>query len=166
MSKSPTTTSDSKDIRVLAKLMADHDLTEIDIQQKDGSRMTLKRHPVTMAPIMPTAMAAAPTSRSAAAQPEVASPASPPPSQVDEEAGLSRINSPMVGTFYVSSSPQAKPFVNVGDRVKPDSTVCIIEAMKVFNEIKAETSGTVVKVLVASGKTVEFGQSLFLIKPD
>ncbi|MFW6032924.1 MAG: acetyl-CoA carboxylase biotin carboxyl carrier protein, partial [Phycisphaeraceae bacterium] len=73
------------------------------------------------------------------------------------------IDSPMVGTFYSSPTPDAKAFVAVGDTVEPDTVVCIIEAMKVFNEIKAETSGTITKVLVENGQAVEFGQPLFEI---
>ena len=69
------------------------------------------------------------------------------------------------GTFYFAASPDAKPFVAIGGRVNPDSVVCIIEAMKVFNEIKAETSGVIAKVLVSNGQAVEFGQPLFMVKP-
>ena len=72
----------------------------------------------------------------------------------------------MVGTFYTSSSPDAKPFVAVGDHVDEDTVVCIVEAMKVFNEIKAEVNGTIEKVLVGSGQAVEFEQPLFQIRPD
>ena len=81
-------------------------------------------------------------------------------------AGLAEIKSPMVGTFYASPSPDAKPFVRVGDRVGPDTDVCIIEAMKVFNNIKAETSGTIEKVLAEGGQAVEYGQVLFLVRPS
>jgi acetyl-CoA carboxylase biotin carboxyl carrier protein len=72
----------------------------------------------------------------------------------------------MVGTFYSSSSPEAKAFVSVGSTVDEDTDVCIIEAMKVFNNIKAETRGTIAKILVTNGQTVEFGQPLFLVKPS
>jgi len=71
----------------------------------------------------------------------------------------------MVGTFYAQANPDSPPFVSVGAAVAPDKTVCIIEAMKIFNEIKAECSGTIVKVLVKNGEPVEFGQALFLVKP-
>ena len=72
----------------------------------------------------------------------------------------------MVGTFYEASSPEADPFVQVGDRVTEDSIVCIIEAMKVFNEIRAEMSGTIEKVLVKNAQTVEFGAPMFVVRPD
>ncbi|MEM7627779.1 MAG: acetyl-CoA carboxylase biotin carboxyl carrier protein, partial [Planctomycetota bacterium] len=83
----------------------------------------------------------------------------------DSDDGTITIDSPMVGTFYTSSSPDAEAFVSVGDTVKPDDVVCIVEAMKVFNEIKADVSGKVVEVLVETGQAVEFGQPLFKIKP-
>ncbi|MFA6169223.1 MAG: acetyl-CoA carboxylase biotin carboxyl carrier protein [Candidatus Margulisiibacteriota bacterium] len=81
-----------------------------------------------------------------------------------EEEGLIAITSPMVGTFYRTPSPESPAFVEVGDSVQPGKVVCIIEAMKLFNEIEAEVSGKIVKVLVESGKPVEYGQKLFLIK--
>jgi acetyl-CoA carboxylase biotin carboxyl carrier protein len=99
-----------------------------------------------------------------AASPGGGSTAPPPP--VDEEAGLKHIKSPMVGTFYAAPSPDAKPFVNVGSKVDEETDVCVIEAMKVFNNIKAELRGTIAKILVSSGQAVEFGQTLFLVKPS
>jgi acetyl-CoA carboxylase biotin carboxyl carrier protein len=84
----------------------------------------------------------------------------------DTEAGLVPIKSPMVGTFYSASTPDAKAFVSVGSQVDEDTDVCIIEAMKVFNNIKAEMRGTISKILVTNGETVEFGQPLFLVKPS
>jgi acetyl-CoA carboxylase biotin carboxyl carrier protein len=71
----------------------------------------------------------------------------------------------MVGTFYAAPSPDAKPFVSVGSRVDEETDVCVVEAMKVFNNIKADTRGTIAKILVSNGETVEFGQTLFLVKP-
>ncbi|MBE3069358.1 MAG: acetyl-CoA carboxylase, biotin carboxyl carrier protein, partial [Planctomycetes bacterium] len=76
------------------------------------------------------------------------------------------INSPMVGTFYVASSPEAEAFVEVGDHVSEDTVVCVIEAMKVFNEIRAEMSGTVEKVLVKDAQAVDFGAPMFVVRPD
>ena len=89
-----------------------------------------------------------------------------PAPAADADAGLVAIESPMVGTFYAASSPDKPPFVTAGAQVGPNSVVCLVEAMKIFNEIKAERSGTVVKVLVQSGQAVEFGQPLFMIKPS
>jgi acetyl-CoA carboxylase biotin carboxyl carrier protein len=92
-----------------------------------------------------------------------AAPAAPKPAA--EPANIALIKSPMVGTFYGRSNPKAEPYVKVGDRVDTTTTVCIIEAMKVFNEIPAEVSGLVVSVLVDNGEPVEFGQPLFKIDP-
>ena len=86
--------------------------------------------------------------------------------ETDSESGLVAIESPMVGTFYASPAPEKPPFVSVGTSLGPDSVVCLIEAMKVFNEIKAETSGTIERVLVRNGEPVEFGQKLFLVRPS
>jgi acetyl-CoA carboxylase biotin carboxyl carrier protein len=83
-----------------------------------------------------------------------------------DKSGLHTITSPMVGTFYAAPSPGAEPFVKVGDRVKEDTVVCIVEAMKLMNEIEAEVSGVIVDVLVENAQLVEFGQHLFLVKPD
>jgi acetyl-CoA carboxylase biotin carboxyl carrier protein len=82
------------------------------------------------------------------------------------DSGLITINSPMVGTFYASPNPDSKHFAAVGDRISPDSVVCIIEAMKVFNEIKAEKAGVIEKILVTNGQAVEFGQPLFSVRPS
>lgn len=84
----------------------------------------------------------------------------------DDEAGLVKITSPMVGTFYEASNPNAKPYVSVGDFVDKSTIVCIVEAMKLFNEIEAEVKGKIVKVLVENGQLVEYGQPLFLVKPE
>jgi acetyl-CoA carboxylase biotin carboxyl carrier protein len=153
--------TDLKTLKELIKLMAANDLTELDLQDPQGERVTLKRgggqtpvHYVT---------APAPTHAPAMAHP--ATPGTAAAVEAPGEAGLVPILSPMVGTFYFAASPDAKPFVAIGGRVNPDSVVCIIEAMKVFNEIKAETSGVIAKVLVSNGQAVEFGQPLFMVKP-
>jgi acetyl-CoA carboxylase biotin carboxyl carrier protein len=83
----------------------------------------------------------------------------------EQPANLHEIASPMVGTFYRAPSPDSAPYVELGQKVTPDTVVCIIEAMKVMNEIKAETTGTIVEILVENGKSVEFGQPLFRVKP-
>ena len=95
-----------------------------------------------------------------------AAPAAAPAAKPAEAAGLVAIESPRVGTFYAASGPDKPPFASVGGQVGPDSVVCLVEAMKIFNEIKAERSGTIAKVLVKSGQAVEFGQPLFMIKPS
>jgi len=105
-----------------------------------------------------------PTPAAPAAAPPAAPQAGAEPEAEPEE--LPRITSPMVGTFYAASSPEAAPFVQVGDHVDEDTVVCVIEAMKVFNEIRAETSGTIETVLVENAEAVEFGQPLFVVRPD
>src|SRR5205814_3827451 len=109
---------------------------------------------------LPTTAAGAPPASSS-----ISATTSPPATAASEEANLIPIKSPMVGTFYAAPSPDAKPFVSVGSAVDEETDVCVIEAMKVFNNIKAEVRGTIAKVLVQSGQAVEFGQTLFLVKP-
>jgi acetyl-CoA carboxylase biotin carboxyl carrier protein len=147
---------DVKRVRRLIELMKEHDLAEIDLRQGD-QRVRLRRgaEPLVTsgAPVSymaPVAAGNAPASEKAAAGPGAS-------------ADLAVVKSPMVGTFYLASSPDSPPFVKVGDHVGPDTVVCIIEAMKVFNEIPAELSGKVVAVLVENGAPVEFGQPLFKI---
>jgi len=151
---------DPKKLKDLVKLMVDNDLTELDLQD-DKERVSLKRA-LASAPVQ---MVAAPAPVAVAAPAGTAAPAAAPPPE-DAEAGLAAIVSPMVGTYYSAATPDAKPFASAGDSVGPESVVCIIEAMKVFNEIKAETKGKIVKVLVENGQAVEFGQKLFLVKPN
>ncbi len=148
-------------LKQLVKLMAANDLSSVDL--RDGERrINLQRGgpPPIYAPAPVAPAVAAP----AAPPPMAAMPAAAAP-PVDDTAGLVAVKSPMVGTFYAAPSPDAKNFVAVGDKVGPDTDICVIEAMKVFNNIKAETSGTVAKILVDNGQPVEFGQSLFLVKP-
>jgi acetyl-CoA carboxylase biotin carboxyl carrier protein len=96
----------------------------------------------------------------------VAASASAPAPATDSSAGLLKVESPMVGTFYASPAPEKPVFITAGASVGPDTVVCLVEAMKIFNEIKAGVSGTVERVLVKSGDPVEFGQPLFLVKPS
>lgn len=146
----------------IVSLMSANDLNTVDL--RDGERrVVLKRgapapapvaYPAAYAPAAPALPAAAP----AGGAPAAAAPA-------DDEAGLIPIKSPMVGTFYARPSPDAQPFVTVGSHVEEETDVCIIEAMKVFNNIKAECRGTIARILVEDRQTVEFGQVLFLVKP-
>ncbi|MGD9691823.1 MAG: acetyl-CoA carboxylase biotin carboxyl carrier protein [Phycisphaerales bacterium] len=152
---------DIKSLKELVRLMVENDLTEIDLKEGEET-ITIKRglagHVVAHAPA-PVMHHAAPTA-SPASSPAAAAPVS---SQVEDKHAA--IESPMVGTFYSSPDPESPPYVAVGKTVKADDVVCIIEAMKVFNEIKAERAGVVEKVLVQNGQPVEFGQKLFLIRP-
>ena len=144
------------EIKQLIQLMVDNDLNELDITDGD-KQVTLKRGegnvPVTMA--MP---AAAPVA-------VPAEPAAAPQAPVAAPSNLLEIRSPMVGTFYAASSPDSEPFVKVGASITNDSVVCIIEAMKVMNEIKAECLGTIAEVCVRNAQPVEYGQVLFRVKP-
>lgn len=146
---------DVKRVRQLIELMEEHDLSEIDLRQGDHG-VRIKRGGEAVAVSAPAARAA---SRSAAP----AEPAAAPESAA--EARMLVIKSPMVGTFYRASGPDAPPFVKVGDRIGPEKTVCIVEAMKVFNEIPAGVSGQVVAILVENGAPVEFGQPLVKVDP-
>ncbi|MBT4524328.1 MAG: acetyl-CoA carboxylase biotin carboxyl carrier protein [Phycisphaerae bacterium] len=154
---------DIRKLKELVKLMVANDLSEMDLRDTD-EQVTIRRQGDTVvtvpAPVAVTAPVAAPVVA------PVASPVVDPAAStalVDEGV---EIVSPMVGTFYVSQDPDSPPFVSVGDSVAEGSTVCVIEAMKIFNEINAQCKGTVIKVLVSNGDPVEFGQALFLVKPQ
>lgn len=146
---------DVKKVRQLIELMEEHDLAEIDLKQGDhGVRIKRGGEVVPMS---------APAARSAPRSAAPAEPAAAPESAAD--ARMLVIKSPMVGTFYRASGPDAQPFAKVGDRIGPDKTVCIVEAMKVFNEIPAGVSGQIVAILVENGAPVEFGQPLIKVDP-
>ena len=147
---------EQKKLKELVKLMVDNDLTELDLQS-ESERVSLKRS-AREPPVQCLSTPVPPKS-------PVAPPSTVNPVEVDQTKGMAQITSPMVGTFYTSPSPEAEPFVRVGDRVDPETVVCLVEAMKVFNEIKAETAGTIEKVMVDSGQAVEFDQPLFSVKP-
>lgn len=153
-------TIDLKQVKELIDLMKENDLVEIEVEAGD-SKIHLKRPgaDVQMMAYQPVATAPAAVSASA---PAVAGAATPQPSG-DEK--LIMISSPIVGTFYQAPSPDSEPYVKVGVKVDHDTVVCIVEAMKVMNEIKAETSGTVVEVCCKDGQAVEYGQVLFKIRP-
>ncbi|OUT56926.1 MAG: acetyl-CoA carboxylase, biotin carboxyl carrier protein [Rhodopirellula sp. TMED11] len=155
----PTSESvfDIQRIRDIVKLMEEHELTEVDLQQGDD-RIKLGRGgqaPVVAASVAPVA---APSAAPAAATPAAAAPA------VDDDTIT--INAPMVGTFYCKANPESDPFVQVGTKISADTIVCIVEAMKVFNEIPAECSGTIVEVLVSDQEAVDFGKPMFRVKPN
>ena len=149
-------------LELLTKMMTVADLNTVDL--RDGEkRIILKRGAVQVAaPVYSTPVQSASSSVNSG----IPTGSTPKPAVAeDADAGLVAIKSPMVGTFYSAASPDAKPFVSVGSQVDEETDVCIIEAMKVFNNIKAETRGTVARVLMSNGQTIEFGQPLFLVKP-
>jgi len=143
-----------KKVRRLIELMKEHDLSEIDLKQADH-RVRIRRG----GEVITTT--AAPVARAAAAPATAEGPAR----QSAEDSRMLIIKSPMVGTFYKASGPDAAPFAKVGDRIGPEKTVCIVEAMKVFNEIPAGVSGQIVAILVENGAPVEFGQPLIKVDP-
>ncbi len=164
---------DLKKIRELIKLMVANELTELDLEG-DGERVTLKRSHGEPGLSHGRGSVPGPAGGGAGPAPIVSSmsvnadgPADSgqPQTGQDQEASKT-ITSPMVGTFYSAPSPDAKPFVSIGDRVNSDTVVCIIEAMKVFNEIKAERAGVIEKVLVDNGQAVEFDHPLFSVRSD
>ena len=153
---------DMRKLKELVKLMVNNDLSEMDLRDTD-EQVTIRRQGETIITQAPVAVAPVPNAAAATATAEVPI-ATAPQEQPHEEGAV--IVSPMVGTFYASPDPNSPEFVNVDDEVSDDTTVCIIEAMKIFNEIKAQCTGSIIKVLVSSGDPVEFGQPLFLVKPQ
>ena len=151
---------DVRTVRQLVRLMKRYDLTAIDFMEGETKIRLRRRGPESAAPVayLPSTPAPSAPAPSAAAPP--AATAAPPASNDLV------IESPMVGTFYSSPSPDSPPYVSIGTAVRPDGTVCVIEAMKVFTDIPAGVAGTVTEVLVKNGQPVEFGQPLFRVRPS
>lgn len=150
-----------KEIKELIQLMEEHGLTEVDLEKED-TKIRLKKGLAGQVHVMD---AGADIPKSAAAY------SSRPESilkdkREEEDEGLAAVLSPMVGTFYRQTEPGAKPLVEVGDRVKEGDVLCILEAMKLMNEIKSEFNGVIAQILVENAQPVEFGQPLFLIRKD
>jgi len=147
------------EIKRLVKLVENSEIGELEIQDEGFQIRIAKPAPGIQALSTPPAFQQIPAPPQQA--PVVAQPESAPDSTTDH---LVEIRSPMVGTFYRASAPDADPYINVGDEVKADSVLCIIEAMKLMNEIEAEISGKIVKILVENAQPVEFNQPLFLVE--
>ena len=155
---------DIRKLKELVRLMVANDLTELDLRDSE-QQVTLRRRGPDQAPQVVTAPAhlmAAGSPAPSGATATATAPAEPEPA----ELGLITIETPMVGTFYSAPNPDAPPFVTVGATVEPETVVCLIEAMKIFNEIKAGCAGTIEKVQVTNSEAVEFGQTLFLVRPS
>jgi acetyl-CoA carboxylase biotin carboxyl carrier protein len=155
---------DLEKLRELIALMEEHGLTEIDLRRQD-QRWKLRRGPADVVQMLPAA--GFPAGPLNLAPPSPAAPSAPAPQLVApaaEDKDTVPIKSPTVGTFYESPSPGDPPFVTVGSKVAPDSIVCIIEAMKVFNQITADVNGTIIELMVKNGDPVEFGQPLFRVR--
>jgi acetyl-CoA carboxylase biotin carboxyl carrier protein len=157
----PSEPFDVHNIRHLVRLMKRYDLTAIDLIEGQTKIRLRRRGPeVAVSGSTPTPMHhAVPTVPQAAAAPPLNVVSTPTAASHD-----SVIESPMVGTYYASPSPDSQPFVTVGSNIRPDTTVCVIEAMKVFTDIPAGLSGTITEVLVKNGQPVEFGQALFRVR--
>ena len=148
---------DLKELKKMIALMNENDLLELEIEE-GGKRLRLKK--------------AGPPGAGGSAPPPVLAPAAAAPAASGneteasaEDQGFVTIRSPMVGTYYQAASPDTDTYVEYGSKVSPETVVCIVEAMKVMNEIKAEVSGEIVRVCVKNGEAVEYGQALFLVKP-
>ena len=162
------------EIREIIKLIDQSSIQEFNLETEEG-KVSLKKSTgvETVVVSQPVAQAAAPAAPVAAAPAPAAAPVQAAPAAeaqkaapAAEESDLYRIVSPMVGTFYKSPEPGKPAYVQVGDKVTKNKVVCIVEAMKLFNEIEAEVNGEIVKVLVEDGQLVEYGQPLFLVKPE
>lgn len=162
------------EIKELIKLVDQTSIHELEIEN-EGTRLAIRKPgkteivqvqsaaaPVTHVTAAPSAVHIQPSAEAGAAAVSVE--AAPPVQETN--ANLHTIVSPMVGTFYRSSSPEKAPYVNVGDKVSDKTTVCIIEAMKLMNELEAEVKGEIVEILAENGQLVEYGQPLFLVKPE
>jgi acetyl-CoA carboxylase biotin carboxyl carrier protein len=155
---------DLEKLRELIALMEEHGLTEIDLRRQD-ERWKLRRGPADVMQMIPAS--GFPAGHMNMAPPAPAAPSAPAPQLAAppaDDKDTVPIKSPTVGTFYESPSPGDPPFVTVGSKVTPDSIVCIIEAMKVFNQITADVNGTIIELMVKNGDPVEFGQPLFRVR--
>ncbi len=153
---------DLRKLKTLIDLVSESNVSELEITEAEGKVRIVKSAPQTAAAPVTYSMAPAPVASPVMPAVEVAS--SPAAPAVPAEAVGHTVKSPMVGTFYRASSPGAKPFVEIGDTIKEGETICIVEAMKILNEIEADKSGTVTKILVDNGQAVEYGQPLYVIE--
>ena len=143
------------EIKTIVKMMSENDLTEFKIEAEEYNLCIRRGNDKTQV-FTATPVAAAPVA--------YAAPATPAPVAVEPAVPENTIDAPIVGTFYAAPSPEAKVFVKVGDKVTADTVVCIVEAMKVMNEIKAEKAGVIKEILVENSTPVEYGQALFVIE--
>jgi acetyl-CoA carboxylase biotin carboxyl carrier protein len=156
------------EIRELIQLIDESSIDEFELE-KDGEKVAIRK----AKPEVIAQQVSAPATFAPAVAPQAVAPAAvqqeqtpAPVAEAAVDSNLHKIVSPMVGTFYRSSSPDADPYVSEGDAVNNKSVVCIVEAMKLMNELEAEVNGTIVEVLVENGQLVEYGQPLFLVKPS
>ena len=165
---------DLKELKEILQILEEKEITEFELEE-EGMKLRIRKsgaataHTAVLAPVVPAVMssglpAVAPApGATVPSPPPVPAAATPPPS---EEEGLVVVKSPIVGTFYRTPDPNSPPFVNVGDRIRVGQVLCIIEAMKLMNEIEAELSGEIVKIHHESGQPVQFGEPLFSVRAD
>jgi acetyl-CoA carboxylase biotin carboxyl carrier protein len=153
---------DLRKLKTLIDLVSESNISELEITEADGKVRIVKADPTVVAQTM--AYAAPLAAPVAMAAPVAAAAATAPTAPAEPEPAGHAVKSPMVGTFYMSSSPGSKPFVEIGSVVKEGDPICIIEAMKIMNEIEADKAGTVTRILCENGQAVEFGQPLLLIE--
>lgn len=152
---------DLRKLKTLIDLVSESNVSELEITEAEGKVRIVKSQPVGMA--APITYAMAPVAAPIAPPPGPAAQAEPVVAIAAQPSGHV-VKSPMVGTFYRASSPGAKPFVEIGDSIKNGETICIVEAMKILNEIEADAGGTVTQILVENGQAVEYGQPLYVIE--
>ena len=145
-----------QDLQKVLQLVEKFNLTEFGLEEKDF-KVSVKRGSLPVVPTLPTVSVSMPS-----VAPSV--PPSAPAGSKAEEKNVFVIKAPMVGAFYAAPSPESDPYVKVGSTVRPDTTVCILEAMKVMNEVRAECTGEILEVLVKNGAPVEYGQPLFKVR--
>jgi acetyl-CoA carboxylase biotin carboxyl carrier protein len=164
---------DLKELKEILQILEEKEITEFELEE-EGMKLRIRKTsstnhasaPTVLAPLMPTVLPAPTAVAAPVAASSAEAPAPPPAPAAEEEPGLAVVKSPIVGTFYRSPDPNSPPFVGVGDHVRVGQVLCIIEAMKLMNEIEAEVAGEVVKVHRESGQPVQYGDPLFTIRPD
>ena len=156
----------TKEIRDLIDFIANTGLNEVNIETEELKLSVKRDRKITQVIDSTTSPTAARVAAPASAAPAVPAAADATPTGDSSSTGYLEIKSPMIGTFYRASNPESDSFVNVGDNVDVGQTVCIVEAMKLFNEIESEVSGKIIKVLVDNGTPVEYDQPLFLVDPS
>ena len=157
---------DFEDIERILELVRQHELAEFELE-RDGLKLRIRKgpaYPPLAAPLQIVPAVAAPSAEQLAGVPHPSTQASPPTHDAEDAVELAVVKSPIVGTFYRSPEPGAAAFVEVGQRVQRDQVLCIIEAMKLMNEITSEYDGEIVNVYVENGKPVQYGERLFAIK--
>ncbi len=153
---------DLNELKALIRILEESGLSELEIEQ-DGRRVRLQK-PVAHMPYVPVSAPVIPQANPVAGAVPAAS-ANAPTTPEEAGSGLPTFDAPMVGTYYSAPSPDAEPFVKVGDRVEQNQTICIVEAMKLMNEVGAKFAGVIEEILVENAQPVEFGQPLFAVRP-